>query len=72
MMKIWQDQGDKRYFRIQTDDRELHRRMQNDDRFQLTGEGFNIDLWVYQAKFSSRKAASIELEGMKKATDNDP
>jgi len=72
VMKIFQDEGDKRSFRIQTDDRELHRRMQNDDRFQLAGEGFNVDLWVYQATFPSRQAASIELEGMKKANEHDP
>jgi hypothetical protein len=70
-MKIWQDEGDKRSFRIQTDDRELHRRMQNDDRFQLAGEGFNIDLWVYQAEFPSHKAVSIELKKMKNADEQD-
>jgi len=70
-MKIWQDKANKQSFRIQTDDRELHRRMQKDDRFKLAGEGFNIDVWVYQATFPSREAASIELKGMKKTTDHD-
>ena len=69
MMKIWQDIGNKQSFRIQTDDKELHKRMQSDDRFRLAGEGFNIDVWVYQAEFPSRQAVSIELEGMKKAND---
>jgi hypothetical protein len=70
-MKIWQDKANKQSFRIQTNDRELHRRMQKDDRFQLAGEGLNIDVWVYQAEFPSRQAASIELKGMKKATEQD-
>lgn len=64
-MKIWQEIGTKRSFRTQTDDRELHKRMQKDDRFQLAGEGFNIDLWVYRATFPSLKAALVEVETLK-------
>jgi hypothetical protein len=64
MLHIWQDKENKHFYRIQTDNRELHKRMQNDDRFQLTGEGFNIDLWVYQAKFPSINAAFVEVEAL--------
>jgi len=43
--------------------------MQLDSRFQLMGEGHNIDIWIYHAKFPSLQAACNEIDALKnKAT----
>lgn len=68
MVQIWQDDRNRRSYRIQTKDRNLHERMQLDSRFQLIGEGHNVDIWIYHARFPSMQMAYKEIEGLEKKT----
>ena len=68
MAQIWQDSRNKNSFRIQTKDRNLHQRMQLDSRFQLIGEGHNVAIWIYHARFPSMQAACNEIGALKNKT----
>jgi hypothetical protein len=68
MVQIWQDDRKRHTFRVQTKDRNLHQHMQLDSRFQLIGEGHNVDVWIYHASFPSMQAAYSEIEALENKT----
>ena len=65
MAQIWHDNNSRHSFRIQTKDRDLHRKMHSDSRFHLIGTGHNVEVWIYHPQFPSLQKAFTEIKALK-------
>ena len=59
MTYFWREH--KNYYRLQTDDKELHQRLKRRKDADLCAEGINCNLWVYRFEFSTLKNARIGM-----------
>jgi len=59
---VWREVEGKPVFRIQTDDKAVHRYMSQCKEFKLVGQGVNVNLWVYRAEFHSLQKACQVLK----------
>ncbi len=67
MTYMWQEERGKKYYRFQTDEREIANKMRRRNKFELVGWGINCELWIFQTTFSrpdiARKAFQTLTEG---------
>jgi len=49
---MWQEERGKKYYRFQTDEREIANKMKRRNKFELVGWGDNCELWIFQSIFS--------------------
>ena len=71
---VWQEERGKPVFRFQTQDKDVHLYLSRKEGFKLVGWGFNIDLWIYRAKYQSLRIKSSNfyfLFGIEKELDTD-
>ena len=59
---VWQEERGKPVFRFQTQDKDVHLYLSRKEGFKLVGWGFNIDLWIYRAKYQSLSEAQETLQ----------
>ena len=57
---MWKEISKKPYFRFQTDDYDIYKKMKRRKKFHLSSWGLNCDLWIFSTQFS-------RLTGAKKA-----
>ena len=55
MTYFWREY--KNYYRLQTDDKELHQRLKRRKDADLCAEGINCKLWVYRIKYNTPRDA---------------
>ena len=64
---MWQEVRGKKYYRFQTDEREIAYKMKRRNKFELVGWGVNCELWIFWTTFSrpdiARKAFKTLTEG---------
>lgn len=52
MLFLWQEERGRPYYRFQTDEKTLADKMKRREKFKLVANGFNCNLWIFQATFS--------------------
>ena len=52
MTYMWQEERGKKYYRFQTDEREVANKLKRRNKFEIVGWGVNCELWIFQAIFS--------------------
>lgn len=75
MTYMWQEGRGEKYYRFQTDGKEIAEKMRRRQKFILVGEGVNCDLWIFQATFTrpdiARKAFKSLTKGEIKFDDHE-
>ena len=51
MTFMWQEEQGKKYYRFQTDERDIAKKMRRRNKFEIVGSGVNCELWIFQAIF---------------------
>ncbi len=59
---LWQEQRHKPYYRIQTTDPSVARKLRRRTTFKLVCCGINITLWIFRGTYSTSYKAKISLE----------
>ena len=59
---IWQEQRRKPYYRIQTDDPAVIRKLRRRITFKLVCCGINTALWIFRGTYSTPYKAKISLQ----------
>ncbi len=52
MTYMWQEERGKKYYRFQTDERDIAKNMRRRKKFVLVGWGVKCELWIFQSTFS--------------------
>ena len=52
MTFMWQEERGKKYYRFQTDEIDIAKKMKRRNKFELVGRGVNCELWIFQSTFS--------------------
>ena len=52
MTFMWQEERGKKYYRFQTDEKDVAQKMRRRNKFELIGWGVNCELWIFQSTFS--------------------
>ena len=52
MTSMWQEERGKKYYRFQTDEKEVANKMRRRNKFELVGWGVKCELWIFQSTFS--------------------
>ena len=67
MTSMWQEERGKKYYRFQTDEKDIAQKMRRRNKFELVGWGVNCNLWIFQSSFSrpdiARKAFKSIMGG---------
>ena len=61
---IWQVEARKKYYRIQTDDHRVARKLKKRPNVRLCVYGINAPFWVFEREYSSTKYALIGLSNI--------
>ena len=64
MTSMWQEERGKKYYRFQTDEREIANKMRRRNKFELVGWGVNRELWIFQSTFSRPDIARNAFESI--------
>jgi len=76
MTYLWQEERGKRYYKVQTDDKDVVKKMKRRNGFHLCAIAYNTNMWIFRCEFSrpdiARKTlksitgvnAKIDSEGM--------
>ena len=76
MTYLWQEERGKKFYKVQTDNRLVAKKMKRRNGFHLCGFAVNASLWIFSCQFSrpdiakktlksiTRKNAKIDSEGM--------
>ena len=59
---LWQEQRNKKYYRIQTDDPAVARKLRRRTTFKLVCCGINTVLWIFRGTYSTPYKAKISLQ----------
>ena len=58
----WQEQRNKKYYRIQTDDPAVAKKLRRRTTFKLVCCGINTVLWIFRGTYSTPQKAKISLQ----------
>ena len=61
---IWQVEARKKYYRIQTDDHRVARKLKKRKNATMCSYGVNAPIWIFQLSYSSPKYAVIGLSNI--------
>ena len=76
MTYLWQEERGKKFYRVQTDERDIAKKMKRRNGFNLCGFAVNDSLWIFSCQFTrpdiakkilksiTGKNAKIDSEGM--------
>ena len=57
MTYLWKEEKHNPIYRIQTDEKELAKKLKRSKKFNLSGEGVDCQLWLFQTSFYSPQKA---------------
>ena len=75
MTYLWQEERGKVFYKVQTDDRQIAKKLKRRKGFRLYAQGLNEDLWIFNCEFKrpdiarktlksiTKKKAEIDSEG---------
>ena len=61
---LWQEEYGERYYRVQTDDKDVAKKLYRRNGFRLCGYGMNVSLWIFCCEFSRRDIARKAIESV--------
>ncbi len=64
MTYMWQEERGNKYYRFQTDERDIAKKMRRRNKFELVGWGVNCELWIFQAIYSRPDIARNALKSI--------
>lgn len=64
MTYMWQEERGQKYFRFQTDEPAVNKKMRERKKFILVGWGWNCNLWIYQVKLYKPQNARRTLKAL--------
>jgi len=59
---LWQEQRGKPYYRIQTTDPAVARKLRRRTTFKLVGYGVNKSIWIFGGTYSTPQKAKLSLQ----------
>jgi hypothetical protein len=63
---MWQEERGKKFYRFQTDNREIANNLKRRKNFKLVGCGVNCKLWIFQSTFSRPDIARKTFQNITK------
>ena len=66
MTCMWQEERGSKYFKFQTDNPEIAKRMRQRKNFKLVSWGVNCNHWIFQTKFYKPQNARRTLKALTK------
>ena len=64
MTYLWQEERGKKFYKFQTDEKEIYNKLIRRQGFKLSARGFNCDLWTFNAEFSRPDIARKMLKSL--------
>jgi len=64
MTYLWQEERGKRFYRVQTDERLIAKKMRRRNGFRLCGQALNTNLWFFVCEFSRPDKAKQTLKSI--------
>ena len=64
MTYLWQEERGKKFYKVQTDDKEAAKKMKRRNGFHLCGYGWNNSLWIFTCQFSRPDIARQTLKSI--------
>ena len=61
---LWQEESKKKYYRVQTDDKDIAKKLFRRNGFHLTAYGVNAELWIFCCEFSRPDIARKTIESV--------
>ena len=61
---LWQEEYGERFYRVQTDDKDIAKKLYRRNGFWLCGYGMNVSLWIFCCEFSRRDIARKAIESV--------
>ncbi|MHB8580972.1 MAG: hypothetical protein ACYDA4_14105 [Ignavibacteriaceae bacterium] len=64
MTYLWQEEKGKKYYKVQTDDKDVAKKMKRRSGFHLCGYAVNAGLWIFSCEFSRPDIAKKTLKSI--------
>ncbi len=64
MTYLWQEERGKKFYKVQTDEREVAKKMRRRNGFRLCGQALNTSFWIFSCKFSRPDIAKKTLKSI--------
>ena len=64
MTYLWQEERGKQFYRVQTDERLVAKKLRRRNGFHLCGYGWNTSLWIFTCRFSRPDIAKKTLKSI--------
>jgi hypothetical protein len=64
MTYMWQEERGKKFYKVQTDNSEVAKKMKRRNGFHLSGMGLNAKLWIFSCEFSRPDIAKKTLKSI--------
>ena len=61
---LWQEEYGEKYYRVQTDNKDVAKKLYRRNGFRLCGFGTNVNLWIFCCEFSRRDIAKKAIESV--------
>ncbi len=64
MTYLWQEERGKYFYRVQTDDRLVAKKMRRRNGFHLCAQALNANLWIFSCRFSRPDIAKKTIKSI--------
>ncbi len=64
MTYLWQEERGKQFYRVQTDERLVAKKIRRRNGFHLCGQALNANLWIFSCEFSRPDIARQTLKSI--------
>ncbi|MHB8336123.1 MAG: hypothetical protein ACYDEE_01750 [Ignavibacteriaceae bacterium] len=64
MTYLWQEERGKKYYKVQTDEKDVANKMKRRNGFRLCGYAVNDNLWIFTCQFSRPDIAKKTLKSI--------
>ncbi|MHB8579914.1 MAG: hypothetical protein ACYDA4_08635 [Ignavibacteriaceae bacterium] len=64
MTYLWQEERGKKFYKVQTDERDIAKKMKRRNGFQLCGFAVNAGFWIFSCQFSRPDKAKQILKSI--------
>ncbi len=64
MTYLWQEERGKKFYKVQTDEREIAKKMKRRNGFHLCGFAVNASLWIFSCEFTRPDKAKQVLKSI--------
>lgn len=64
MTYLWQEERGKKFYKVQTDNRDAAKKMRRRNGFHLCGQALNAGLWIFSCEFARPDKAKQTLKSI--------